>query len=107
MESSRQTSGQLQVVRIRSHALLSTIVNGKAASQAFPTGRTISAPLFLVGRDPQAAAVRTESFTVGDHRMGRDRAIGGSAAVLLGVHADYALPVAGIALTAFSIRRVQ
>jgi len=32
-------------------------------------------------------------------------AIGGSAAFLLGVHADLALPVAGIALTIFSVRR--
>jgi hypothetical protein len=31
--------------------------------------------------------------------------IGGSAAFLLGVHADYALPLAGIALTIFSTRR--
>jgi hypothetical protein len=32
-------------------------------------------------------------------------AIGGSAAFLLGVHADVALPVAGIALVIFSVRR--
>jgi len=32
-------------------------------------------------------------------------AIGGSAAFLLGVHADVALPVAGIALAIFSVRR--
>jgi hypothetical protein len=34
-------------------------------------------------------------------------AIGGSAAFLLGVHADYALPVAGIALVVFSFRSVE
>ena len=33
--------------------------------------------------------------------------IGGSAAFLLGVHADYALPLAGIALTIFSTRRTS
>jgi hypothetical protein len=33
--------------------------------------------------------------------------IGGSAAFLLGVSADYALPVAGIALAAFSFRKVE
>jgi len=32
-------------------------------------------------------------------------AIGGSAAFLLGVHADVALPIAGIALAVFSVRR--
>jgi hypothetical protein len=31
-------------------------------------------------------------------------AIGGSAAFLLGVHADVALPIAGIALAIFSVR---
>jgi len=33
--------------------------------------------------------------------------IGGSAAFLLGVHADYALPLAGIALTIFSTQRTS
>jgi len=33
--------------------------------------------------------------------------IGGSAAFMLGVHADYALPVAGIALAVFCFRRVE
>lgn len=32
-------------------------------------------------------------------------AIGGSAAFLLGVHADYALPIAGVALAVYSLRR--
>jgi hypothetical protein len=31
--------------------------------------------------------------------------IGGSATFLLGVHADVALPIAGIALAIFSVRR--